>query len=347
MYTDEDLNEAIKGNIFDQQSVDRFRSHIAQNRQTPMVDEENFRLIGGFNDIFVVIACSLLLVSASWAGNAIGGFFAILSVPVLSWGLAEFFVRKRKMALPAIVLLLSFVGGIFAVLIDLLNGLGDSSIIIAAGVTTIAVYVHWRRFRVPITVAAGAGSVTVFFIALVSYVCYGDIMQNETDIFGKMNSSGNWIAASIFISGIAVFFLAMKWDSSDRQRISRQSDVAFWLHLLAAPLIVHPAFAFSGVLEGAESISGLVVISFLYLLLTCISIVIDRRAFMVSSLAYVLYAISNVLEVYGVVGYSFAITGICISGGLLFLSAFWHNARKMVLGFFPESVKKYVPVLRK
>jgi hypothetical protein len=30
----------------------------------------------------------------------------------------------------------------------------------------------------------------------------------------------------------------MWWDSSDRARLTRRSDVAFWLHLLAAPMIV-------------------------------------------------------------------------------------------------------------
>lgn len=66
--------------------------------------------------------------------------------------------------------------------------------------------------------------------------------------------------------------------------------------------------------------------------MTSISIVVDRRAFMVSSLIYVLYAISNILEAYGVVGYSFAVTGVCIGAALLLLPAFWHPVRgKLVI----------------
>src|SRR2546430_3225670 len=45
---------------------------------------------------------------------------------------------------------------------------------------------------------------------------------------------------TLFRSGM--FLFAMWWDGSDRARLTRRSDVAFWLHLLAAPMIVHPVF---------------------------------------------------------------------------------------------------------
>ena len=40
--------------------------------------------------------------------------FAGLFVAGTAWGLAEFFTRQRRMALPSIMLLLAFVGGVFA-----------------------------------------------------------------------------------------------------------------------------------------------------------------------------------------------------------------------------------------
>ena len=43
------------------------------------------------------------------------------------------------------------------------------------------------------------------------------------------------------VSGLAVFAAAMSFDMSDRERITRWADCAFWLHLLAAPLIVRSA----------------------------------------------------------------------------------------------------------
>jgi hypothetical protein len=68
------------------------------------------------------------------------------------------------------------------------------------------------------------------------------------------------------------------------------------LHLTAAPLIIHPIFSMIGLLEGNNSISSMVIAIVLYIFMSLISIAIDRRAFMVSSLAYVLYAISNILK---------------------------------------------------
>ena len=44
----------------------------------------------------------------------------------------------------------------------------------------------------------------------------------------------------VLIAGLGVFTLAMWWDRSDRVRQTRRSDVAFWLHLLAAPMIAAP-----------------------------------------------------------------------------------------------------------
>lgn len=65
MYTNEDLNNAITKGIFTEQSVNKFRSLVAGKNNLSAADEENFRLISGFNDIFVVIACLLLLASSA------------------------------------------------------------------------------------------------------------------------------------------------------------------------------------------------------------------------------------------------------------------------------------------
>ena len=77
------------------------------NRATPAVDEEHFRLLTGFNDIFVSIAAVILLVAVGWIGNTLPPHieasgpspFAGLFVAGTAWGLAEFFTRKRRMAL--------------------------------------------------------------------------------------------------------------------------------------------------------------------------------------------------------------------------------------------------------
>jgi hypothetical protein len=63
---------------------------------------------------------------------------------------------------------------------------------------------------------------------------------------------------------------------------------------------------------------------------------------MVSSLAYVLYAISNILETYGDISYSFALTGVLIGTTLLLLSAYWHQTRSVLLNLLPKSINQYL-----
>lgn len=335
MYTNEDLNSAVDNGIFTATAVDEFRQHIATLKQAPSVDEENFRLISGFNDIFVVIACILLLVSASWVANAIAGGVGMLILALLAWVLAEFFVRKRNMALPAIVLLGAFVGGIFYTCLDVFSSIFQSeaeyAVLGSAAITVVATYIHWSRFKVPITVAAG----TVAFIGVII-----------TLVLSLYPAAKAWILQLTLLGGIGTFFHAMYWDAQDRQRITRRADVAFWLHLLAAPMIVHSVFASLGILRGDESLSNIAIILVMYMAMTLVSLIIDRRAFMVSSLIYVLYAIARLLETYGVVGHHFALTGVFIGSLLLILSGFWHTVRAVIVRRLPMAIQNSVPKVK-
>lgn len=328
MYSEDDLNLAIEKEIFTEAAVNEFRQEISNVKNSPSVDEENFRLIGGFNDIFVVIACCLLLFSSIFVLKPINESLALFSFVTISWVLAEFFVLKRKMSLPAIVLLIAFVGGTFSLSISFFTNTSEIAMIIAATSATVAAYMHWLRFKVPITVAAG----TVALIGLLVSV-----------VLSIFPDAKNWILLLVAICGIGSFFLAMYWDSSDLSRTTRKSDVAFWLHLVSAPLIIHPLFSILGVLDGSQSIMNMGGVIALYIVMSVISIAIDRRAFMVSSLAYVLYALTTILKDYGDVGYSFAITGVFMGTVLLLLSAFWHSTRRHIVNWLPLETRKYLP----
>ena len=333
MYTDEDLNFAVREGVFSAKSVEEFRTVLSEQKNSPSVDEENFRLISGFNDIFVVIACMLLLFSSSWVLKSATGndSFGLITFTILSWLLAEFFVLKRKMALPAIVLLLLFIGGSFAVVISFFDAPSNIASGSAAAVSTIAAYFHWSRFRVPITVAAGTAAAVYLVVSI------------TLNVFPNAN---NWLLNILFVCGLLTFFIAMYWDAADTARTTRRADVAFWLHLLSAPLIIHPVFSNLGVLGGNESIGTMAIVVLLYLCMTLISIAIDRRAFMVSSLVYVLYAITSLIKAYGDVGYSFALTGVLMGGMLLLLSGFWHRARASLVKKLPDPVKSYIPKIQ-
>jgi len=328
MYTNEDLHKATQAGIFAQDDVDKFYLFMEDERHSSLVDEENFKLISGFNDIFVVIASILLLSSAAWVSSSVGKGFSMLVVAGLSWGLAEFFVRKRRMSLPAIVLLVSYVTSIFFFVISFWENPFEISFGIAAAITGIATWIHWKRFAVPITVAAGMATLAVFLVSLVLSID---------------DSPEDYASILIFLTGLITFGVAMYWDASDVKRLTHKSDVAFWLHLLASPLIVHPIFSSLGIFDNQSGMGSIVIIVLLYLLLSSISLIVDRRAFMVSSLIYVLFALNQLFKTYGLESNSFAIGGMFIGFSLLLLTGYWSQARNFLLRLMPQSIHSKVP----
>ena len=348
MYSEDDLEAAIAAGVVDRATVERMRAYLARASRMPLVDEEHFRLVTGFNDIFVSIASVLLLGALGWIGQSIPIGLAVgprplggLLVAIAAWMLAELFTARRRMALPSILLLAGFVGGLFAFTGAGLAGLLDQfgihetgktvgALVLAASglVAGIGAWAHWRRFHVPITVAAGVGAAVIVVIALLASAVPG---------------LANHLTGPAFVAGLCVFGLAMRWDMSDPKRETRRSDVAFWLHLLAAPLIVHPVFAMLGLFNGGVGLGGAAIVIALYIALGVVALAIDRRALLVSALAYVLIALSALFREFGAVSLNVALTALVIGSALLMLSAYWTNVRASVLALLPESLRDRLP----
>src|SRR5687767_6030317 len=125
MYSQNELDEAVAAGAISAEAAASLRAHIERQHSSPTVDEEQFRLLTGFNDIFVAIAAAILLFSVAWIGQRIGQGLGLavegegpspigpLAVAIAAWCLALFFTAKRRMALPSILLLLSFVVSVF------------------------------------------------------------------------------------------------------------------------------------------------------------------------------------------------------------------------------------------
>jgi hypothetical protein len=356
MYSDSDLEAAVAAGALSPDAAAALRRFVDSNRPTPVVDEEHFRLLTGFNDIFVGVAATILLFALAYIGHSFGPNVDYdgpsptsgILVAAAAWGLAEFFTLKRRMALPSILLLLAFVGGVFeAVGTGLIITIGerqleDSAIapgLVMAGAAAVAVaaaWFHWQRFRVPITVAAGAAALCAGILGLVG-ASLGEDMDGELMHTIMMSLA--------LILGIGVFLYAMRWDSSDPRRETRRSDVAFWLHLLAAPLIVHPVFALLGLTDGDATVTEAVIVLLVYVMLGLAALAIDRRALLVSALAYVLWALSDLFERFGAVELNVALTALIIGSALLLLSAFWHNARRAVVKPLPPALQARLPLV--
>ena len=331
MYSDEDLNRAIKKGIFTNSAVDEFRDQVSSNHLNTDA-QEHFKLIGGFNDIFIVIACGLLLFSSFSVLGSINPSLGYLVFLLLSWGLAEFFVLKRKMALPAIMLLIAFVGSTAGLSHSLISISTESGAMMAAILSAAAAYIHWQRFSVPITVA----------VAIVALI--GLIVSLLKVVFPDISS---WLSPLLLVCGLFSFAFAMSWDAADTLRKNYRSDVGFWLHLLAAPLIIHPIFTGLDILNGGEeSIFSMAVVVLLYLLLTIVSICIDRRVLMVSSLIYFITALSGLFESYDMMGASSAFTGIFVGALLLLMSGYWQRVRTLLVNQLPIFLRGYLPSVK-
>lgn len=348
MYSESDLDGAVAAGAISPDAARALRNHVAAQRQAPAVDEEQFRLLTGFNDIFVSIACVLLLSALAGIGGSIATVLAPVLVTAAVWGLAEYFTRQRRMALPSIILLIAFVGGVAASLAtplienakpigEWLESLGGEDVqiavvsLIAAGiaaVTAAAAWLHWRRFMVPITVAAGAVAVVGVALAL---------------IVGLIPPARAAIYPLVLLAGLAMFAFAMRWDMSDRERRTRRSDVAFWLHLAAAPMIAHALFNLLGVFGGDVGVGKAVVVLALYIAFAAVALAVDRRALLVSSLVYVLYAMYALFQQAGAVELSAAFTGLVIGSALLLLSAFWHPVRRRVVALLGDGLSERLP----
>ncbi len=85
MYTEQDLDSAVQAGALTSEAAAAFRAHIATLRNEAAVDQEHFRLVTGFNDIFVVIACVLLLTSLGWIGGTMSPMMGAATVSLASW----------------------------------------------------------------------------------------------------------------------------------------------------------------------------------------------------------------------------------------------------------------------
>lgn len=377
MYSQEDLNSAVSAGAISAEAADALRAHVAAQRDAVPADAEHFRLITGFNDVFVSIGVVIMLLAMGAIGQALGDLIypkpaipigewneewwketgpkiqmaegiamclAATLVAATSWMLAEFFTLKRRMALPSIILLLAFVIGVMVAQAGLITGLvstGDATketlgvvlLAAAAFVSAGAAWLHWKRFMVPITIAAGtaalAGTVILLIVAAI----------------GPNNSNLETIVLSLtFIAGLVIFGFAMRWDMSDTARSTRRSDVAFWLHLLAAPMIAHPVFALIGVTQGDNiGVGAAFAVIAVYIAFALVALAVDRRALLVSALAYVLIALTFLFREFGAVELNFALTALVIGSALLTLSALWTPIRRAVVTSLPDDMRGRLP----
>ena len=334
-----DLEAAVTKGVLDKPTADGLMDFLMQGRKEVAgdADEERLRLITGFNDIFVTIGIALFLGALNYLLGNSGALVSGAGVAVAAWGLAEVFTKRKRMALPSIVLLVVFVvssAGVshtfFSPTSNLFSFFDFGNLPgLPYGLAAVAASVlHWLRFRVPITIAAFAAGLASVAVAAIETFKSGFVFEYPSLVFIPI--------------GLVIFAVAMKFDMSDRNRLTQRTDIAFWLHLLAAPLIVHsvvhPLLA-----ESVLSTGAAIAIVSLFAALSFIALAVDRRALLVSSLLYLGYASAQILSWSGIATESVGLAVLIVGGTVLALSVAWQPMRRVVVHILPQAIRNLVP----
>jgi hypothetical protein len=352
---DDELDEAVQAGVITQADVDKLQNFIAARRLSRLheagQEDERFRFMRGFNDFFFAIGILLLCAAMAF----FSGLQAIPSLvaAALVWGLSELLVRRMRLVLPGILLSLFFLFFVFAAVpveyfltmtpvgqlaspMDAFTKtlqLDYKPVLLARSLVAMAACgLYYWRFRLPFSLATLACGAVVAALAIVQMA------------IGTLSEYG--LYAALLACGLAVFAAAMAFDTSDRLRVTRRSDCAFWLHLLAAPLIVHSLVSFvipdMAMLDTRTATVIVAMVAFLAL----IAIAVDRRALLVSTLAYVGVVIAFALTATGssmLAGQTqgpivFFITLFVLGLFVIVLGLGWLPLRRVVLSALPSTI---------
>lgn len=342
MFRRDDLETAITRGVITSAQSDAIMA-IARERRTARVfalgREERFRLLGGFNDLFIAIGVVLLGI-AMWS-------LPLLALPVL-WALAELLTGRFRLVAPSIVivvLLATFAGllgssALSELVTNAARAVGQPlmSQDVAGVALAVAVMIglHYARFRFPFSLFVLGGSLVTLVLTVATW-----LLQ---PYFSETPAGALW-AWMVVGMGLLVFLVAMSYDIADPERTSRRADCGFWLHLLAAPMIVHPVasplithpiFGRAGVTI-AEPAIGLVVA--LVGALAVVALIVDRRALLVAGLAYLgaamSYALTNLAG-----GQATVLTLAAMGTMIIVLGIGWRPIRGSLMSRLPDGTWK-------
>ncbi|MDX2235272.1 MAG: hypothetical protein NW200_12310 [Hyphomonadaceae bacterium] len=324
--------------------------------------EEDLRFIRNFHDVFLAIgivlfaaglAVAIGTTTATLQDNQSGAmiFGAMLAAAgAVMWGLGEVFARRRRLFLPAIAIVIAFtVFSVFAagflyfgavlgreVKLEGLEGAPPvvrNGVLLAAAFFVLAPLAFYARFRLPFAMGLAGAGASLWFIVAALFVNWEATLANLPSLLLAM--------------GLLLFLAGVWFDARDPARASRFSDNGFWLHFAAAPLLLNGAFGLVGQLFGAESGAAMgrmaegaggaaqaAATLLVVLVLGFISLLINRRALIVSALLTTGVAIAALMNAVGLGAGALAASTLLVLGAfVLVLGAGWHGARRALLGW--------------
>jgi len=333
--TEPQITSALEAGIISKGQAKAMRAELsAQN--TAKTDnvasighEDNMRFLRSFSDVFIAIGLILLALGISGVTHIFGGGVLFLGAAGLMWLGAEYFGRKKRAHLPSLIIALTFLMFSQRGFAALFGGGGS----LAALVTLAAMGLFYWRIRLPFCMALIAASALFLLFSILAQFVPSLTKNNLGLILGA--------------SGLLIFSAALAYDTNDQHRTTRFADNAFWLHFLAAPLIIH-GLAITGVALKKDTVFGIVpilsldsfdaiIVLIIITLITLVGLAINRRALIVSALGYTGFAITSLFMAAGVgIGTSLILTLLILGGIIVFLGVGWHEARKLLLVVLPK-----------
>ncbi|MEM6564929.1 MAG: hypothetical protein AAF665_10810 [Pseudomonadota bacterium] len=307
--------------------------------------DEPFELFKGFNEIFIVVG--LVILSLGWIGivsigvipyaDRLQSYLIATSLvgAVALWGLAEYFIRRRRMVAPAIALAIMFAGnaayGCISAFAEvfMIARQDYSSIPWPLALATFGLFVFWLRFRVPFALAIIA--LAAFLVSILIAANSAGAPASIQDLF-LLSDDGPFALITLGL-GLVVFALAMAFDMSDPHRVTRRAANGFWLHVVAAPALVN-TIAMS--LLAQQSASADIVLLAVLGLIALVAIVIDRRSFLIAAIVYTVILSRTIYDEQD------AFTTIFLLGlFLVFLGARWEKIRSVLMSVLPGIIPRH------
>jgi len=351
MIDKDDLRASVGAGILNERQAAALSSLADSRRgvrETLAPTDEPFELFRGFNEVFIMVGLAIL--AAGWFGVVSLGLladpanlqFTVLLATGFSaaviWVLSEYFIRRRRMVGPAIMLSILFGGSCAFGLTQyfaqpfMLAQEDFSSLQLPGILAVAALLLFWARFRVPFAMALIA--LSLFVVALLFAAVRSGTPQSLSDVF-LLSGEGAfaWITLGL---GLAIFAAAMAFDASDPHRVTLRSRQGFWLHVVAAPAIVNTVSVTFLSMETVGA-NGLM-IAFLAVI-AVVAIVIDRRSFLMTAIGYTVILSLTALEGEGIFSLVLAL-GVF----MVLLGAFWERIRGAIMRYLPlGGARRFLP----
>jgi len=319
------LQKAVNEHVIEVEQLEPLYQFLQNEKSGAESDnsDEPLKFIRSFGDVFIMLGIVLLAISINKINFS--GYQAV--IPVIGFiAIAEWLVRVRRLALPGIAILISvlfFVNKATPLEYDMSTMSGLAIL----GFTSLLFYL---RYKMPFSLLPLTASLLAMAVMQIGL----DVLETPI-IFAVL--------------GLIVFAVAMWFDAQDTKRVSHMSDSAFWLHLLAAPLIVHGVMASMLLNESSwlQLVNKESVILIFFAAFFLLALLVDRRAMLVSTQLYVIYALTQLFRdqvgsAQDVMIYILMAIGLFV----IYFGAYWYKTRRLVFGFISGSkISKYIPDL--